>query len=325
MSLPKADSARAFPSQHKSQIEAALDRFLPSVQTQPEGLHRAIRYAVFGDGKRLRPQLLLHVAHACAGGNVDLDLAVRAACAVELIHIASLVHDDLPCFDNAQSRRGRPTVHVLFGEARALLVGDALLALSFELLTTGPSSSASRALRIGQLLARATGSTSGLVAGQAQEHAQLGLDPALEGAESYHVMKTGALFAMAAEAGAVSVGSRKAAAWARVGLNVGRGYQIAYALESLRAVGSAAAAPDVSDTKNRAPLQPQVALRRQLKRLCDALHEQIQALAVDPAPLLQFLDGLCSPFLESQSASVPLEPGKAAAVTFPDPGLLVET
>lgn len=302
VAVPAAEQSQAAAppaSTLKPQIEAALDRLLPAPEAQPEALHRAMRYAVFANGKRLRPQFLIQVARACSTHGEGDDLTMRAACAIELVHIASLVHDDLPCFDNAALRRGRPTVHVLFGEARALLVGDALLARSFELLTSVPASGATRALRIAQLLAQAAGSTSGLVAGQGLEH-DLPTDRThLEGADSYHAMKTGALFSMAAEAGAVAAGSRKASAWARIGWLVGRGYQVAHALQSLPVPSALGADPLPSPHAPRiAPLHPAVALRRELGQLSATLHEQIQALAVTPQPLLTFLDGLCGPLLQ---------------------------
>lgn len=298
----------------KPQIEAALDRFLPPLDTQPEALHRAIRYAVFADGKRLRPQFLLHVAQACGAGRAEVDLAMRAACAVELIHIASQVHDDLPCFDNAYTRRGRPTVHVLFSEARALLVGDALLAQGFELLTNAGRAQATRTLRIAQLLARATGSTSGLVAGQGLEHDHMSAHPALGGAESYHVMKTGALFGMAAEAGAVAAGVRKAAAWARIGWLVGRGYQLAHALQTPTNLVSFVVSNGPTSAQGSAVPRPETPTQRQLRALAGTLHTEIQGLAPHPEPLLEFLDSLCLPLLQPGTAAS-ASPGLASTPT----------
>lgn len=266
-------------------IDATLDRLLPSAETQPEPLHRAMRYAVFGEGKRLRPQFLLRVAQACGVRKTEQDLVLRAACAVELIHIASLVHDDLPCFDNAAERRGRPTVHVRFGEARALLVGDALMARSFEILSAVPRALAPRALRLVQLLACATGSSSGLVGGQGLEQDGTAGPLSPESATSYHEMKTGALFGMAAEAAAVAAGIADPSAWAGVGWLVGRGYQLAHAL-----------------TASPHPRYEAEALKVQLRGLSSILHERIQGLTAEPEPLLTFLDELCGPLLQPQPA-----------------------
>lgn len=284
-------SARAnqpWPSELKPLIEQSLDRFLPTEQEQPEPLHRAMRYAVFAGGKRLRPLFLLKVAQAAGLPASALSLALRAACAVELIHIASLVHDDLPCFDDAALRKGRPTVHMVFGEARALLVGDALLARSFELLSSGPRKEASRALRVVQLLACATGSLSGLVGGQELEHEALAHRDARfpESAAGYHEQKTGALFGMAAEAAAVVAGAAKPAAWASVGRLVGRGYLMAYALQFM---------PHSE--------QVDVVLQAQLSDLSDVLHARIAELTRSPEPLLSFLDELRGPLLRSRPRS----------------------
>jgi geranylgeranyl diphosphate synthase type II len=278
----------------KPQIEAALDRFLPARDTQPEPLHRALRYAVFTDGERLRPQLLLRVAQACGAGAAEFDLALRAACAVEPVHIASLVHDDLPCFDNAPLRRGHPTVHVLFGEARALLVGDALLTQSFEVLLGASRSQAARALRIGQLLARAAGSSCGLLASQELELDTLAESLLTESSTRYHTMKTGALFGMAAESGAIAAGLRKTEDWARLGRLIGQGYQLAHALQALPVpTAGPLAGPHGLARHCRSVLQ------RQLSVLAATVHEQIHGLAAQPGPLIEFLDALCGPFLTS--------------------------
>lgn len=284
----KKDSSLAstpWPSNLIPLIEEALERFLPSADTQPEPLHRAMRYAVFSGGKRVRPLLLLNVAQACGARGAAQELAVRAACAVELVHIASLVHDDLPCFDSAQLRRGRPTVHVLFGEARALLVGDALVARSFGLVAGAPRSLAGRSVRILELLSAATGSSSGLVGGQGLEQDSAAGARAPEGAQSYHALKTGALFAMAAEAAAVATGAREAAAWAQVGWLIGRGYQLAHDLGAMPGHRPGG----LHDTAEL--------LRAQLSALSAALHERIPRLAAEPAPLLRFLDELSEPLL----------------------------
>ena len=117
-------------SLHK-QVDRALDRWLPAEKTRPATLHRAMRYAVFAGGKRLRPILCLAAAEACGG---KISNALPAACAVECVHTYSLIHDDLPCMDDDDLRRGRPTTHKVFGEAVAVLAGDALATIAFEIL-----------------------------------------------------------------------------------------------------------------------------------------------------------------------------------------------
>jgi len=118
---------------HQRRIDAALRRFLPKESVRPATIHKAMRYSVFAGGKRLRPILALAAAEACGG---DPECALPAACAVELVHTYSLVHDDLPCMDDDDLRRGRPTSHKVFGEAIAVLAGDALLTEAFAILAT---------------------------------------------------------------------------------------------------------------------------------------------------------------------------------------------
>jgi len=168
-------------------VEQALSGWVSA--DAPAGLGDAMRYAVLDGGKRLRPLLVLATAEAVGGAP---EAAMRAACAVELIHAYSLVHDDMPCMDNDMLRRGKPTVHVQFGEAQALLVGDALQALAFELLTPEAGVDPAVANALCRLLARASGAH-GMAGGQAVDLASVGLvldQPALE---RMHRLKTGAL------------------------------------------------------------------------------------------------------------------------------------
>lgn len=285
-----------FSSPLKPQIDAALDVLLPNRQAQPEPLHRALRYAVFTSGKRMRPQFLLRVAQSCAANPADVDLALRAACALELLHIASLVHDDLPCFDNASHRRGHPTVHVLFGESLAVLVGDALLACSFEFLMDAPRSHAPRALRIGRELARAAGSSCGLCGSQGQEVCSLSAS-GTESPAAYHVAKTGALFGMAAASGAIAAGARKIDEWFRLGQLVGQGYQWVHALHDL-ARSNSVSQPELAPVPALAP-PLRTNLQKQLSTISENVQRQVTSLAVHPEPLTDFLHALWSPLLLS--------------------------
>jgi farnesyl diphosphate synthase len=152
-----------------------------------------MRYAVLDGGKRLRPLLVLAAHEAVAAGQQGAEAALRAACAVELIHAYSLVHDDMPCMDNDVLRRGKPTVHVRFGEASALLAGDALQALAFELLTPEDDSvSCTQQARLCSLLARAAGSA-GMAGGQAIDLASVGHTLTESELREMHQLKTGAL------------------------------------------------------------------------------------------------------------------------------------
>jgi geranylgeranyl diphosphate synthase, type II len=181
----------------------------------PPLLSAALRHAVFPGGARVRPRLCAAVALAC--GAKDLGSALSAAAAIELIHCASLVHDDLPCFDDADLRRGRPSVHTAYGEALAVLAGDGLIVLAFQALARSQDLSATR---LAALLTIIGGAVSQVVAGQAWE-----CEPAVPLA-TYHRAKTGSLFAAATMAGAVAAGC-EAVAWRAPGELLGQAYQVA--------------------------------------------------------------------------------------------------
>jgi geranylgeranyl diphosphate synthase type II len=203
-----------------SRIEQALEAALAHAE-HPEGpplLAKAMRHAVFPGGARVRPRLCLAVAAACGGG--DALLSGAAAAAIELLHCASLAHDDLPCFDDSKTRRGRASVHAAFGEPIALLAGDALIVLAFETLARGAARKPALLAEMIGVVGRAVGSPYGICAGQAWESetvVDLGV---------YHRAKTGALFAAAAAAGALAAGERPDA-WRRVGERIGEAYQVA--------------------------------------------------------------------------------------------------
>ena len=195
----------------RPRIDAALAQYAQFDDGCPPALAEAIRYALLAPGKRLRPQLVLMAAEACGG---TMEAAMPAACAVEMVHAYSLVHDDLPAMDDDDLRRGRPTCHKVFGEAVAILVGDALQARAFELLATEiqPPTLAARCCAV---LGRAAGA-SALVGGQAADiamTARLPLPPGegfettsndISRLEAIHARKTGALFVAALELGAVT-------------------------------------------------------------------------------------------------------------------------
>ena len=187
-------------------VEAALEAFVPA--DAPAGLGLAMRYGVLDGGKRVRPLLVLAAAQAVHG---QRDAAMRAACAVELIHAYSLVHDDMPCMDNDVLRRGKPTVHVQYGQAQAMLAGDAMQALAFEVLT--PSSGVAPALqaRLCGLLARSAGHA-GMAGGQAIDLASIGVPIDEATLRDMHHRKTGALLQASVLMGA-ACGEVSPAAW----------------------------------------------------------------------------------------------------------------
>lgn len=195
-------------------VEDALSSWI-SPQA-PAGLGEAMRYAVLDGGKRLRPLLVLAAREAVAHGTKDAALdeaALRAACAVELIHAYSLVHDDMPCMDNDVLRRGKPTVHVQFGEAQALLAGDALQALAFEFLTPqdGSTEVMVQAAQVA-LLARASG-YQGMAGGQAIDLASVGVPLNEAQLRQMHRLKTGALLLCSVQLGAYSAGKPSSQIW----------------------------------------------------------------------------------------------------------------
>jgi geranylgeranyl diphosphate synthase type II len=200
----------------RADVDAALDRYLPSAPACPARVSEAMRYSLLAGGKRLRPMLALAAAEAIAAANASDEAAGRAlalpvACALELIHTYSLIHDDLPAMDDDTLRRGRPTSHVVFGEGMAILAGDGLLTEAFALLSREPQdpdgSLAKRKLRAISIVADAAGSC-GMVGGQAidLEASGSGASFDADGLRAMHARKTGALIRAAATAGAVMAG-----------------------------------------------------------------------------------------------------------------------
>ena len=206
-------------------VEAALSAWV--APSAPAGLGAAMRYAVLDGGKRLRPLLVFAAAEA-VGATQSSQAALRAACAVELIHAYSLVHDDMPCMDNDVLRRGKPTVHVKFGEAQALLAGDALQALAFELLTPGadlvePQVQAT----LCRLLALAAG-CQGMAGGQAIDLASVGLHLNVDELKNMHRLKTGALLQASVMMGAACgpASSKVSQALMQYGAVLGLAFQV---------------------------------------------------------------------------------------------------
>ncbi len=203
-----------------SRIEKALEMAVSRVEVpgKPRKLVDAIRHAVFPGGARIRPQLCVAVASACGEDNPKLTDAIAAS--IELMHCGSLVHDDMPCFDNADMRRGRPSVHCAFGEATALLAGDALIVLAYETIVRGSLTDQRRLLGLLTILSRAVGLPTGIIAGQGLEC------EARTDTSEYHRAKTGALFAGATMGGAIATGNDPEL-WRALGEKIGAAYQVA--------------------------------------------------------------------------------------------------
>lgn len=249
-------------------LEAALER--AEVPESPPKLAAAIRYAVFPGGARIRPRLCLAVAQAC--GEDQPSLTDAAASAIELLHCGSLVHDDLPCFDNAAIRRGKPSVHKMFGETEAVLAGDALIVMSFDCLARAAALVPKRLPGLTMLIARATGVPNGIIAGQgweSEENISLA---------RYHRQKTGSLFAAATVAGALSAGAEPDR-WRRLGECIGEAYQVADDLHDLLSSAEDTGKPQGQDKMlNRPNATSELGIDGATGRLEDLLSEAVESI-----------------------------------------------
>ncbi len=205
-------------------IEHALDRYLPKANTKPATLHRAMRYSLFAGGKRLRPILCLAAAEACAG---KIGNALPLACALECIHTYSLVHDDLPSMDNDDFRRGRPTCHKIFGDGIAILAGDALLTIAFEIVSNAKPTSRYDTSSLVREIAVAAGSQK-LIAGQVADLEAEGKNVKRDRLQFIHQNKTAAILKSSVRLGAMSANAdaRQLSAVTRFGQQLGLAFQI---------------------------------------------------------------------------------------------------
>lgn len=272
--------------------EAAMDHYLPAPETIPVRLHEAMRYATLNGGKRIRACLVYAAGAAVATGDPELD---APACAVELIHAYSLVHDDMPSMDDDDLRRGKPTCHKAYDEATALLVGDALQALAFEILsnTTGLSPAASsQRLQMLQTLSQAAGSRS-MAGGQAIDLAAVGKPLALNELEAMHQMKTGALIGAAVRLGALAnpeVGAETLAALDDYARCIGLAFQVVDDILDVEGDTTTLGKPQGSDAAQNKPTYPSlmgldaakqraIDLRDQAQQRIKMLGDRGQALA----------------------------------------------
>jgi geranylgeranyl diphosphate synthase type II len=248
-------------------IEMALEAAMTRAEGPgaPPKLAAALRHAVFPGGGRVRPKLLLAVAGACGDPNPGLSDA--AAVALELLHCASLVHDDMPCFDDAATRRGQPSVHAAYGEPLALLAGDALIVAAFEAVARAAPADPAAAASISLAIAKGVGMPRGITAGQGWE-SEADIDVA-----AYHRAKTGALFVAAATCGAMAAG-RDPGPWRALGDRLGEAYQVADDLADAFAEAETLGKPCGQDAAHARPsavreLGPEGAVRK-LRALVDA-------------------------------------------------------
>ncbi len=257
-------------------IEAAIAASIRCGQAgiAPPRLAAALDYAVTPGGARIRPTILMSVARAC--GDDRPGLTDAAATAIELIHCASLVHDDLPCFDDADMRRGKPAVHRAFSQPLAVLTGDSLIVMAFEVLARAAGADADRAIALIRVLGARTGMPFGICAGQGWEsEAQIDLS-------AYHQAKTGALFIAATQMGAIAAG-QDAEPWEELGARIGEAFQVADDLRDAlcdeATLGKPAGQDDLHGRPNAVAL---MGVRGAVQRLDDILAGAIASIPACP-------------------------------------------
>ncbi|MGA1997110.1 MAG: polyprenyl synthetase family protein [Bryobacteraceae bacterium] len=208
-------------------VDAELDRLVPPETTPPATIHRAMRYSLFAGGKRIRPILCLEAARTVSGSADAADAVLPAACALELIHTYSLIHDDLPALDNDDYRRGKLTNHKVFGDAMAILAGDALLTLAFEVLASLDAPPDRKTRLIGELAA-AAGTVGGMIGGQVADLEGEGKPPEAELLGAIHSAKTGAMLRASLRMGVIFAGGTDAqySALSAYGEHIGLAFQI---------------------------------------------------------------------------------------------------
>jgi geranylgeranyl diphosphate synthase type II len=260
----------------KPRIEAAIAAAIAQGQAgfPPPKLAQALDYAVNPGGARIRPTISLSVALAC--GDSQPAMADAAATAIELIHCASLVHDDMPCFDNADTRRGKPSVHRAFGEPLALLTGDSLIIMAFEVLARAAEADPRRGLQLMRILGETSGMPGGICAGQGWEsEVEINLS-------AYHRAKTGALFVAATRMGAVAAG-QDAEPWTELGARIGEAFQVADdlrdALYDEATLGKPAHQDEIHGRPNAVT---ELGLRGAIRRLEDILSGAIASIPSCP-------------------------------------------
>ena len=253
-------------------VESALETAVARSESQnaPPLLAAAVRHAVFSGGARVRPLLCLAVAEAC--GDDCPQMADAAAAAVELLHCASLVHDDLPCFDDAATRRGKPSVHALFGAPLAVLTGDALIVMAFDGLARAGAGQPTRLPSILRTITRGVGMSGGIVAGQAWES-----EPSTD-VMSYHQAKTGALFVAAVMSGALAAGADPLP-WRALGDKLGAAYQVADDLADAVSAEEDCGKPTGRDAAlNRPSLVTQLGVKGAYAHLQGLIGEAVDAI-----------------------------------------------
>jgi geranylgeranyl diphosphate synthase type II len=274
-------------------VDRVLDKWVPPETSEPVSIHRAMRYSLFAGGKRIRPILAIAAGRAVSSSPLGIE---NAAATLELVHTYSLIHDDLPALDNDDLRRGRPTCHKMFGEAIAILTGDALLTLAFEVLGRLPHIAAERKIRLVEELARAAGTVGGMIGGQVNDIEGERLPPTAALLESIHRAKTGALLRSSVRMGALYAGAsaEQLGALSKYGEHVGLAFQIIDDLldveESSEALGKTAG-KDLAQQKITFPaVYGQARSRALAEEERRAAHEALRIFDERAEPLHQVAD-----------------------------------
>lgn len=267
---PLNDTLRQF----QLRVERALDARLPAASTAPQRLHEAMRYATLNGGKRVRASLVYAAGQAVGAPDTPLDIP---ACAVEMIHAYSLVHDDLPCMDDDDLRRGKPTCHKAYDEATALLVGDALQTQAFEMLAGDPgmTTGAPQRLRMISVLAHAAGSH-GMAGGQAIDLASAGKQLTLEQLEDMHLRKTGALIRASVLLGALTredIDHKTLDALEAYSHAIGLAFQVTDDILDVEGKAEILGKKPGVDQERRKPTYPSLLGLAEAKNLAKALHK----------------------------------------------------
>jgi geranylgeranyl diphosphate synthase, type II len=287
-------NVRDYLAQQQKLVDGHLDRLAPLETQPPETIHRAMRYSLFAGGKRIRPILCLEAARAA--GEEPGEAHFTAACALEFIHTYSLIHDDLPALDNDDYRRGKLTCHKVFGDAMAILAGDALLTLAFEVLAAMETAGADRKSRMIAELAAAAGTVGGMIGGQVADLEGEGQAPTAALLESIHRAKTGALLRASLRLGAICAGATDAQyqALSRYGEHIGLAFQIVDDIldveESSEALGKTAG-KDAQQHKITFPAVYGVAESRRMAAVeCGRAHETLGAFGARAGRLHELAD-----------------------------------
>ena len=275
-------------------VDAALERFIPTAETRPVTIHKAMRHSVFAGGKRLRPILCLAAAEACGGSVED---AISNACATECLHTYSLIHDDLPCMDDDDLRRGVPTCHKVYGEAMALLAGDALQALAFELVARTPATPNHTTASMVLELARTAGSQH-LVGGQVADLEGEGKKLPLEDLRFIHEGKTAALLTASVKLGAMSANANSAQMQALhdFGMATGLAFQIIddilYVTQTSEKLGKSAGKDLAAEKSTYPALMGLEASRAEAHRLTEVAQRALDVFGDASLRLRQLADYL---------------------------------